>query len=188
MNWYAYCAGDPVNFVDLWGLETVATKFNQTDIGAKVYLPRDKALTKEERQAANKRFGASACAATTVLNAVSEQYTLSTGKAMTEEQGIAAMNNAIAKGTIDAFDATTNFYTAANAMWATTGLKGTFTYTTDNPQYTVYCLRSTNEYSYMHFVNDIGNNQYYDVASKDVKSLANATILGIRGYDFSKNN
>ena len=187
-NWYAYCAGDPVNFVDLWGLETVATRFNQTDIGAKVYLPRDKALTKEERQAANKRFGASACAATTVLNAVSEQYTLSTGKAMTEEQGIAAMNNAIAKGTIDATDATTNFYTAANAMWATTGLKGTFTYTTDNPQYTVYCLSSDNEYSHMHFVNDIGNNQYYDVSSKNVKSLTNATILGIRGYDFSKNN
>ncbi len=188
MNWYAYCAGDPVNFVDLWGLEAVATKFNQRDIGSWVHIPGQENLSPQASAKKHERFGASACAATTALNVVSEQYTLMTGEAMTKEQAVAAMNNAIAKGTVDSEDATTNFYTAANAMWATTGLPGKFTYTTDNPQYTVYCLSSKNEYSYMHFVNGIGNNQYYDVSSENVKSLTNATILGIRGYDFSKNN
>ncbi|MCR5318760.1 MAG: hypothetical protein K6E22_11090 [Treponema sp.] len=190
MNWYAYCAGDPVNFVDLWGLEAVATRFNQRDIGAKVYLPRSKPLTSEERSKANKRFGESACAATTVLNIVSEQYTAITGEAMTQEQAVAAMNSAIASGAVDSVDATTNFYTAANAMWASTGLKGSFTYTTDNPEHTVYCLTSDNIYSGKHFVNKIGNEEYYDVYSKKIGDLnaPEVHVIGIRGYDFSKNN
>ena len=190
MNWYAYCAGDPVNFVDLWGLETVATKFNQRDIGSWVHISGQEKMTPEQSANAHERFGRTACAATTVLNAISEQYTLMTGEAMAKEQAVAAMNNAIAKGTVDSEDATTNFYTAANAMWATTGLPGKFTYTTDNPQHTVLCLKSNNKDSGKHFVNALENNDYYDVFSANVKNLdvTKETVLGIRGYDFSKNN
>ena len=97
---------------------------------------------------------------------------------------------AIASGAVDSVDATTNFYTAANAMWASTGLKGSFTYTTDNPEHTVYCLKSDNIYSGKHFVNGIGNEEYYDVFSKKTGDLnaPGVHIIGIRGYDFSKNN
>ena len=190
MNWYAYCAGDPVNFVDLWGLETVATKFNQRDIGSWVHIPGQENLSPQASAKKHERFGASACAATTVLNIVSDQYTKITGKPMTKEQAVAAMNNAIEEGAVDETNALTDFHTAANAMWATTGLKGSFTYTTDNPQHTVYCLGSDNIYSGKHFVNDVGNNEYYDVYSKNIGNLnaPGVQILGIRGYDFSKNN
>lgn len=190
MNWYAYCAGDPVNFVDLWGLEAVATKFNQRDIGSWVHIPGQENLSPQASAKKHERFGASACAATTVLNIVSDQYTKMTGKPMTKEQAVAAMNNAIAEGAVDETNALTDFHTAANAMWATTGLKGSFTYTTDNPQHTVYCLGSDNIYSGKHFVNDVGNNEYYDVYSKNIGNLnaPGVQILGIRGYDFSKNN
>ena len=189
-NWYAYCSGDPVNFVDLWGLETVATKFNQRDIGKKVHIPGQENLSPEASAKKHERFGESACAATTVLNIVSDQYTKLTGKAMTQKQGVEAMNNAIAEGAVDETNALTDFHTAANAMWATTGLIGSFTYTTDNPQHTVYCLGSDNPYSGRHFVNGLENNEYYDVYSKNIGKLnaPGVQILGIRGYDFSKNN
>lgn len=109
---------------------------------------------------------------------------------MTKAQAIAAMNNAIAKGAVNGQNAFTYFDLAANAMWETTGLKGSFTYTTDNPQHTVLCLKSNNKDSGKHFVNALENNDYYDVFSANVKNLdvTKETVLGIRGYDFSKNN
>ena len=73
-------------------------------------------------------FGNTACAATSLLNEISERYTLETGKVMTREQSIAAMKAAVAAGHIGessiasngvcAFDATVNDWAAAaNTMW-----------------------------------------------------------------------
>ena len=119
-------------------------------------------------------FGNTACAATSLLNEISERYTLETGKAMTEEQAIAAMRAAVNAGHIggseisnngvEIFDATVNDWTAAaNTMWKTTGLDGSFVVNeTANADHVIYALDTKNGPAADHFVNSNGDGSFYD--------------------------
>ena len=74
-------------------------------------------------------FGSNACAATSLLNEISEQYTIETGKALTEQQVDAAMAAAVNSGSVSSTNAWVSDWTgAANAMADAVGLEGNYTY------------------------------------------------------------
>lgn len=119
-------------------------------------------------------FGNTACAATSLLNEISERYTLETGKVITREQSIAAMKAAvsarhigessIASNGVCAFDATVNDWAAAaNTMWKTTGLTGNFVVNeTANADHVIYALDTKDGPAADHFVNSNGDGTFYD--------------------------
>ena len=141
-----------------------------------------------------KNFGNHACAATSLLNELSEQYTEETGKALTDKQIYDAMAAAVKSGKIDASDATVNNWEeAANAMAVSMGLKGTYKYTTDvsKADAIIYAWDKKDGPAPDHFVNDIGNGRYYDPYSGtigDVSALKLATTGngGYRMLDYSR--
>lgn len=86
---------------------------------------------------------------------------------MTQEQITSAMDAAVASGNIDSTKAYVNSWEgAANDMASAVGLEGSFTYTYNPSEATatIYAVNTdSNEYGYAkHFVNGIGNGQYYD--------------------------
>lgn len=119
-------------------------------------------------------FGNTACAATSLLNEISERYTLETGLVMTKEQSIAAMKAAVSAGHIgsskianndvEIFDATVNDWAAAaNTMWKTTGLTGSFVVNeTANADHVIYALDTKDGPAADHFVNSNGDGTFYD--------------------------
>ena len=120
-------------------------------------------------------FGNTACAATSLLNEISERYLLETGKKMTKEDAINAMKAAVSAGHIGKnnedkngvmkYEANINDWgAAANAMGKVLGLKGSFSYTTDisKSSATIYAWDKDGDGYANHFVNDIGNGKYFD--------------------------
>ena len=76
-----------------------------------------------------KNFGEHACAATSLLNEISEQYTRETGHAISAQQVDAAMAAAVNSGTISSTNAWVSDWSgAANAMAQAVGLEGSYTY------------------------------------------------------------
>lgn len=116
----------------------------------------------------SKNFGETACAATSLLNEVSEQYTKETGKKLTKEQADKAMLAAVKTGHINSQDATVNSYVnAANAMSKELGLKGKYSDTSDinKASVVIYAVDSKPRPAGAdHFVNSVGSNNtnYYD--------------------------
>ena len=120
-------------------------------------------------------FGNEACAATSLLNEISEQYTAETGKSLTQEQINSAMAAAVASGNIDSTEASVNSWEgAANDMAAAVGLEGSFTYTYNPSEATatIYANDKNNNGIADHFVNGIGNGQYYDPWSGKTGNIA----------------
>lgn len=120
-------------------------------------------------------FGNEACAATSLLNEISEQYTAETGKSLTQEQINSAMAAAVVSGNIDSTKAYVNSWEgAANDMAASVGLEGSFTYTYNPSEATatIYAHDKNKDGSVDHFVNGIGNGQYYDPWSGEAKNIA----------------
>lgn len=110
-------------------------------------------------------FGNNACAATSLLNELSEQYTLENGICLTNEKIMNSMMAAVESGAINKKDATVNNWEdAANAMAKSMGLNGTYSYTynTSEASITIYAKDSDGNGAVNHFVNDIGNGKYYD--------------------------
>ena len=74
-------------------------------------------------------FAASACAATSLLNEISEQYTRETGHALPVQLRDAAMAAAVNDGSVRKSDAwVSDWNGAANAMATAVGLEGSYTY------------------------------------------------------------
>ena len=74
-------------------------------------------------------FGNHACAATSLVNEISEQYTSETGHAMSAQQVDAAMAAAVNSGNISSSNAyVSDWAGAANDMAAAVGLEGRYTY------------------------------------------------------------
>ena len=134
-------------------------------------------------------FGNTACAATSLLNEISERYLLETGKKMTKEDAINAMKAAVSAGHIgsskianngvEIFDATVNDWAAAaNTMADVIGLAGNYSYTTDSSQVsaTIYAWDKNGDGYVDHFVNDIGNGQYYDPWTGQIGNVSELTL------------
>ena len=113
-------------------------------------------------------FGNTACAATSLLNEISERYTLETGKVMTKEDAFNAMIAAVSAGYIGSTKNGTAYVgdwaKAANTMWATTGLDGSFVVNeTANADHVIYALdKDLEKDGAEHFVNSNGDGTFYD--------------------------
>ena len=144
-------------------------------------------------------FGNTACAATSLLNEISERYLLETGKKMTKEDAINAMKAAVSAGYIGEnnkdkngvmkYEATINDWSAAaNAMADAIGLKGNFSYTTNSSDSSskIYAWDKNGDGSADHFVNDIGNGKYYDPWTGKTGDVSELT-LAINGLGGTRN-
>lgn len=112
-----------------------------------------------------REFGEHACAATSLLNEISEQYTAETGRALTREQINSAMDAAVNSGNVRRTDANVNSWEqAANAMAQAVGLEGTYTYIYGGSSGSarIYAIGDKESGEAIHFVNDVGNGHYYD--------------------------
>ncbi|MBO6220176.1 MAG: hypothetical protein J6N81_11505, partial [Treponema sp.] len=131
-------------------------------------------------------FGNHACAATSLLNEVSEQYTANTGKQMTETQAMNAMQSAVDAGSVSKSDAyVTNWQDAANDMAQSVGLSGTYTYTTNSASAsaTIYAIETNSTPGTDHFVNSNGAGTYYDPWNGTTGNVTdlNLTTTGLGG-------
>ena len=155
-NWYSYCSADPVNFVDLWGLRSVAARFRQReDVG--MWIKGDP----------NDYFSTHACFATSILNQLSEQYTEMTGCILTEKQAAQMVSAAVDKKFIESANAYVNdTYEAANAMWTTLGMPGYFTSPNglgefENARH-IFALDTNGNGEVNHFVGETEDGEYFD--------------------------
>jgi RHS repeat-associated protein len=174
-NWFAYVNNDPVNWVDPWGLSASEPE--------PIYFTQGQWESWYDRDFAN-----TSCAATSLLNEISEQYTIQTGYPMGELQGVAAMQAATNYWNIDPYDATVNNWeSAANDMWSITGLSGNFTYN-QRGQHQIYAIDNDRDGIPDHFVNSSAPGQYYDSWSGNtgnVSDLETQTGRPTRGLDFN---
>lgn len=132
---YHYAGNNPVRYVDPTGLEdeiVIPTYFNQNQ------------WTKAE--GFSKKFYETACAATATLNAVSFQYTIETGEALSFEEGKNMMFAAIEIDAVDIEDATVNnWQNAANSMGLYIGLNGEFIVNEISPTLKIYAFTNPSE-------------------------------------------
>lgn len=139
-------------------------------------------------------FGNHACAATSLLNEISEQYTAENGKPLTQKQVYSAMFSCVASGSIAWNDATVNdWQKAANDMAKAVGLSGSYTYTTNSSKAsaTIYAINPNENGVAKHFVNDIGNGKYYDPWTNKTGNISDLTFAtdgkgGYRMLSYSK--
>ncbi len=127
------------------------------------------------------KFGDTACAATSLLNEVSEIYTRETGRVVSAKEMNSAMKSAVNKGVISNKDATVNDWVgAANVMAKSMGLSGKFTWDGQviGKDITIYGLEKHESGKVSHFVSSVGNDKYYDPWSGTTGNIS----------DFAKNN
>ena len=128
------------------------------------------------------KFSKTACGTTSLINEISEQYTKETGKTLTDTQILTAVKKAIDAGKIDGTDAFVNDWGgAADVIGKSLGMKGTWSYTTDAKQATATIISidsSKDNYDgyHNHFVNDIGNGQYYDPYTNEIGNINDLTL------------
>lgn len=134
-------------------------------------------------------FGNNACAATSLLNEISEEYTEQTGKQLTKEQAEDAMAAAVEGGYIDSNDAFVNDWEgAADEMWESTGLDGDFVYNeSEDADHIIYAQDTKGGPGVDHFVNSTEPGQYYDPWTGETCDLDTSILQEnrpIRGLDF----
>lgn len=134
-------------------------------------------------------FGDNACAATSLLNEISEEYTEQTGEQLTKEQAEDAMSAAVEGGYIDSNDAfVKDWEGAADEMWKSTGQDGDFVYNeSEDADHVIYAQDTKGGPGVDHFVNSSGPDQYYDPWTGETCDL-DPTVLQkdrpVRGLDF----
>lgn len=122
-------------------------------------------------------FGNNACAATSLLNELSEQYTENTGMQLSDEQAEQAMQAAVDSGNISADDANVNSWEgAANDMWGTTGECGSFTYGGENPTATIYAEDADANGIPEHFTNSNGDGTYHDTWNGETGTVGDTPL------------
>ena len=137
--------------------ETEPTRANQRDFSGLSYALSSCGILNS--------FGNTACAATSLLNEISELYTMEYGLQLSAKDMQDAMEAAIKAGGIDRYDATVlSWETAANAMANSIGLPGLFQYeyNSTGSDVTIYGIDKNNDNKCDHFVNAIGDGKYYD--------------------------
>ena len=165
---YHYAGNNPVKYTDPDGREEdiTPTIFNQQQWKGII---------------GDKKFWEKACAATAILNIVSEVYTKESGKSLTFEQGIELMQAAIDSGNIRFENAFVDDWEgAANEMGRKANLVGTFIKNEKNPQYTIYAFPMKTMPSLpRHFVNAIDNCNYIDTWDGKHKELPTGSSMFI---------
>ena len=137
-------------------------------------------LFNDDNMKGGTKFGKTACGVSSIANEISEQYTKETGKSLSEAQLISAVQKAVDAGKISATDAfVKDWGGAAQAISDALGLKGTWTYTDNASDATAVIISIDTNGSdknfdgyHDHFVNDIGNGQYYDPYTNKIGNIS----------------
>lgn len=154
-----------MNFLNAWGLEASDVTFSpevlKTDTPA--YFNQH-----SFEEVFDKKFGDNACAATSLLNELSEQYTKNTGYQMSQEQANKAMKAAVDSKAVRKENAhVDDWAAAANDMWKSTGQSGNYTYGGSEATAIIYAEDKNKDGEADHFTNSNGINSngfptYYD--------------------------
>lgn len=168
------------------GSKTDYTRANQRDFCG---LPENIAAGADKNT-----FGKTACAATSLLNEISEIYTREYGVELSDNAMQKAMETAIRQGGIAENDATVNSWeAAANAMAKSLGLTGKFTYAGNikGADITIYGLdKDPSKQGCEHFVSSIGNDKYYDPWTGKIGNVSdfakNGWKVEYRGLNYKK--
>lgn len=136
-----------------------------------------------------KNFGDNACAATSLLNEISEEYTEQTGEQLTKEQAEDAMSAAVEGGYIDSNDAfVKDWEGAADEMWESTGQDGDFVYNeSEDADHVIYAQDTNDDSNVDHFVNSTEPGQYFDPWTGETCELDSTELQEnrpVRGLDF----
>ena len=170
----------------------LVAKTDETTVVAPVYFKQTIFTTDK---GFGEKFADHACFATSILNELSEEYTITTGKKLTEELAVKMMKNAIKeKGILD----DDNYWAyvkypgvAANAMWKAAGLEGYWNYERKDGEYivtdkhAVYGVGHSFTDEIAHFVNTVESNgknntvSIFDVWDGNKKVVKNKKA----GYD-----
>ncbi len=161
LNWYVYVRNNPLRYVDPTGLESADAAYaRQAAMSVKV---KPTMFTQNQfKESFGQSFSATACAATSLLNEISEQYTTQTREQLTFDQGLNMMQNAVDNGSIDPNNAFVSWEDASNDMWSDTGLMGDWNYDDSGFSHRIYALQTDADPFPDHFLNSIGDTGYHD--------------------------
>ena len=130
-------------------------------------------------------FANNACAATSLLNEISTEYTSLTNKVLTEKDAVRMMQAGVASGYIDEKAAwVKNWEAAANAMWAVVETRGTWSYNKKGAHTILALDRGINEITNerkFHFINNTLGNTAFDVW--DMSVITDVSTLELMPYD-----
>ena len=194
-NWYTLAVNNPINFVDLWGLCTNDEKpknvwENYTGAG-NPYATQPKYFNQRDfSENFGEKYGNNACAATSLLNEISEFYTKLTGKTISMQDAIKAQEYAIEKGSINSKDAFVNSWEAAandywNSIYGQDNKEytlGRFYYGSSDPDLIIYAEQNDSDIDPDHFTNSNGQNSdgkptYYDCWDGEIGLLDNVNLV-----------
>jgi hypothetical protein len=179
--------GDPVNWVDLWGLMA-----NEPEHLGPVNVAEPTYFTQGQwAEVFGQNFAATACAATSLLNEVSEIYTNNTGTLLGMEGATAAMQGAVNNNDIDGNNANVNNWTAAaNDMLGVLGQTGNITYN-EQGQHQIYAQDPDRDGEANHFVNSSAPGQYFDTLTGNTGNIGDTPLQEgrpTRGIDYTNDN
>ena len=194
-NWYTLAVNNPINFVDLWGLCTANEKpksvwENYTGTG-NPYATQPKYFNQRDfSENFGEKYGNNACAATSLLNEISEFYTKLTGKTISMQDAIKAQEYAIEKGSINSKNAFVNSWEAAandywNSIYGQDNKEytlGRFYYGSSDPDLIIYAEQNDSDIDPDHFTNSNGQNSdgkstYYDCWDGEIGLLDNVNLV-----------
>jgi len=124
-------------------------------------------------------FAAEACAATSLLNELSEAYTQMTGDYLEDWRAEVMMMRGVVSEAITPGGAVADWRNAANAMWGGTTLDGSWDYdhnlegSIDRGQHEIYRRphAGSGRGRDWHFVNGVGTRQYFDPYNGSIGSI-----------------
>jgi RHS repeat-associated protein len=205
--WYAYAAGNPMRYTDPSGLRNetayldsiLGSESGPFGAGPALFGQHDWADT------FGPSFAASACAVTSIVNELSEEYTAQTGERLTKDQAEDMIQAAVDAKTVGAAgepittvnenDANVNDWSgAAQAMWGTTGLGGAWTAqhsTQPGGEHTIGAVDKNKDPEFAeHFVSSYsmkGNPTYYDPYDETVGLFGDLSLadMGYRNLEYT---
>jgi RHS repeat-associated protein len=211
-NWFAYVNNDPVNYFDPFGLTasepkisfssslfvpTIKTEVNLFEkaiptpvFNSGVIVPTEIVpayfLQNDWSTVLGQTFANNSCAATTIMNEVSKDYTQKTGTSLSWFEGNVAMKAAvdspnINNGKSEAPAYVNNWTNAANTMWQDTGQTGNLP---NAGTHTVYAVNTDKDPEVDHFVNSNGNGTYRDPLNGNTRTSINPPTQGGQTRNF----
>lgn len=181
---YSYVGNNPLKFKDPSGLVSVVGEYDgeivtETEMTDSKYFSQLD-FTDPTGQKLGWEFDEkTACAATSLLNELSTEYTSITGDALSLDKAETMMGAAIDAGMIDGKDAYVKDWSgAANAMWGTLNLYGEWSFS-DKGFHTILAWDKTGSGKVNHFVNELPGgllaNDVWDNSIIDATQLPLAT-------------
>ena len=177
-NWYAYCGNNPVNFVDPLGLAEIVGTYGSEIVTEHTYVGTQYFNQESWSDDLSEDFALNSCAATSLLNELSEEFTSLKNERLTEDQAVKMLYSAIESNSISESDAyVNNWSSAAQSMWGAlredlgSSYAGTWNYDENGSSHIIYAEDPNQDEIADHFVNSSGNGSAYDVWSGETLNI-----------------